>query len=144
MARADARRCARALRGCAPRPRPARRHRGLRRVMRASHKQPGFVAALLHRLSGIALAIFLPLHFLALATALNGAAALDSFLAVTHTPLVKVSECLLVAALAMHMTLGLRILAIEFLDIRERTVAVLASCAGVVCAVGLAFLLNAV
>ena len=37
-------------------------------MMRASHKQPGFVAALLHRLSGIALAIFLPLHFLALAT----------------------------------------------------------------------------
>jgi fumarate reductase subunit D len=110
--------------------------------MRASHKQPGFVAALLHRLSGVALAIFLPLHFLALATALNGAAALDSFLTVTHTPLVEASECLLVAALAMHMTLGLRVLAIEFLDIRERTVAVLAGCAAVVCAVGLAFLLN--
>ncbi len=111
-------------------------------MMRASHKQPGFVAALLHRLSGIALAIFLPLHFLALATALNGAAALDSFLAVTQAPLVKASECLLVAALATHMTLGLRILAIEFLDIRERTVAVLTGCAAAVFAVGLAFLLN--
>ena len=31
-------------------------------MMRASHKQPGFWAALVHRLSGIALAIFLPLH----------------------------------------------------------------------------------
>ncbi|HEY4919209.1 MAG TPA: succinate dehydrogenase [Xanthobacteraceae bacterium] len=112
-------------------------------MMRASHKQPGYVAALLHRLSGIALAIFLPLHFLALATALNGAAALDSFLAITHEPLVKASECLLVAALATHMTLGLRILAIEFLDIRERTVAVLTGCAAAVFAVGLAFLLNA-
>jgi fumarate reductase subunit D len=112
-------------------------------MMRASHKQPGYVAALLHRLSGIALAIFLPLHFLALATALNGAAAFDSFLAITHAPLVKASECLLVAALATHMTLGLRILAIEFLDIRERTVAVLTGCAAAVFAVGLAFLLNA-
>ena len=42
-------------------------------MMRASHTQAGFVAALLHRLSGIALAIFLPVHFLALATVLRGA-----------------------------------------------------------------------
>ena len=111
-------------------------------MMRASHKQPGFVAALLHRLSGIALAIFLPLHFLALATALNGAAGLDGFLAITHTPLVEASECLLVVALATHMTLGLRILAIELLNIRERTLAVLTGCAAAVFAVGLAFLLN--
>ena len=112
-------------------------------MMRASHKQPGFVAALLHRLSGIVLAIFLPLHFLALATALNGAAALDSFLAITHAPLVKASECLLVAALATHMTLGLRVLAIEFLNMRERTAAVLTGCGAAVLAVALVFLLGA-
>jgi len=41
-------------------------------MMRASQQQPGYVAALLHRLSGLALAVFLPLHFLALATALRG------------------------------------------------------------------------
>ena len=112
-------------------------------MMRASHRQPGFAAALLHRLSGIALALFLPLHFLALATALNGAAALDSFLAATNTPFVKLTECALVVALATHMALGLRILAIEFLEIRERTVAVLSGCAVAVVAVGLVFLLNA-
>jgi len=111
-------------------------------MMRASHKEPGFLAALLHRLSGIALAIFLPFHFLALATALNGADALDTFLALTRTPAMKASECVLVAALAMHMTLGLRVLAIEFLPIRERTFATLSACAAAVFAVGLAFLLN--
>jgi fumarate reductase subunit D len=111
-------------------------------MMRASHKQPGFSAALLHRLSGIALAIFLPLHFLALGSALEGAAALDSFLALTRTPLAQASECGLVVALAIHMTLGLRILAIEFLDIRERTAAVLTACTAAVFAVGAAFLLN--
>ena len=112
-------------------------------MMRASHRQPGFVAALLHRLSGVALAIFLPLHFLALATVLDGANALDSFLALTRAPLVRASELALVAALATHMTLGVRILAIELLDIRERTVAVLTVCAAAVFAVGAAFLLNA-
>ena len=59
-----------------------------------------------------------------------------------RAPLVKASECLLVVALATHMTLGLRILAIELLAIRERTVAVLTACAAAVFAVGLAFLLN--
>jgi len=112
-------------------------------MMRASHTQPGFWAALMHRLSGIALAIFLPLHFLALATALDGAAALDSFLAVTRMTLVKASECALLAALATHMALGLRILAIELLAIRERTAVVLTGCVAAVLAVGLAFLLNA-
>jgi fumarate reductase subunit D len=43
------------------------------------------LAALIHRLAGIALAVFLPLHFVALASALNGADALDSFLKLTDT-----------------------------------------------------------
>ncbi|HEY5279761.1 MAG TPA: succinate dehydrogenase [Pseudolabrys sp.] len=110
--------------------------------MRASHTQRGFVAAMLHRLSGIALAVFLPLHFLALATALQGANALDSFLALTRNPWVEAAEVGLIAALALHMTLGLRILAIEFLDLREKTAAVVSVCAAAACAAGLAFVLN--
>jgi fumarate reductase subunit D len=110
--------------------------------MRASHKQRGFVAAMLHRLSGIALAIFLPLHFLALATALNGANALDSFLALTRNPLVGAAEFGLVVALALHITLGLRVLAIEFLDFREKTAAIVSVCAAAACAVGLVFVLG--
>ena len=110
--------------------------------MRASHTQRGFVAAMLHRLSGIALAIFLPLHFLALGTALNGANALDSFLTLTRNPLVEAAEFGLVAALALHMTLGLRVLAIEFLDFREKTAAIVSVCAAAACAAGLVFVLN--
>ncbi len=112
--------------------------------MRASHKERGFLAAILHRLSGIALAIFLPLHFLALATALNGANAFDAFLQLTRQPFVKFAEWGIVVALAVHMTLGLRLLAIEFFDFREKTLAVLSACLAAVFAVGLAFVLNAV
>jgi len=110
--------------------------------MRASHVQRGFVAATLHRLSGIALAIFLPLHFLALATALNGANALDTFLAITRQPIVAFLEWAIVVALALHMTLGLRVLAVEFFDFRERTLAALSLCLAAVAAVGLLFVLN--
>ena len=92
-------------------------------MMRASHQQPGFLAALIHRLAGIALAIFLPLHFWALSAALYGADFLDKFLKATNTPLVKFAEGGIVVALALHMALGLRVLAIEFLPVRERTAA---------------------
>jgi fumarate reductase subunit D len=105
--------------------------------------QTGFVAALLHRLSGIALAIFVPFHFIALATVLNGADALDRFLSLTDDPLVKLSEAGLVSALALHMALGFRVLAIEFLGVRERTGAAVSACIGVGLAFGLSFLLNA-
>lgn len=103
----------------------------------------GRLAAFLHRLSGLALAIFVPFHLLALATVLNGAGALDSFLTLTSDPLVKLSETGLVAALALHMALGLRILAIEVLGVRERTGAAISACLGVGFACGLSFLLNA-
>jgi fumarate reductase subunit D len=74
----------------------------------------GWWAFATHRLSGLALAVFLPLHFLVLGQALAGAAALDGVLAWTEQPLVKVSEVALVFLLAAHLTGGLRLLLAEF------------------------------
>jgi succinate dehydrogenase subunit D len=111
-------------------------------MIAASHKQPGYVAALLHRLAGLALAIFLPIHFLALATALNGADALDAFLNITQTPILKFAEGVIVVALALHMTLGLRVLAVEFLPIREHMSLTVSVCLAAALAVGLLFILN--
>ena len=51
-----------------------------------------WIAALVHRLAGLALAIFLPLHFLTLGLAIDGEARLESFLRWTDPPLVKLSE----------------------------------------------------
>jgi fumarate reductase subunit D len=113
-------------------------------MMRASHQQPGFLAALLHRLAGIALAIFLPVHFWALSAALNGADFLDKFLKVTNTPLIKFAEGGIVVALTLHMALGLRVLAIEFLPMHERTRVAISICLAVGFAVGLAFAFNVV
>jgi succinate dehydrogenase subunit D len=107
------------------------------------HRQAGFIAALLHRLSGIALAVFVPFHFIALATVLNGADALDSFLTLTKNPVVRLAETGLVAALALHLALGCRVLAIEFLGVREYTGIAVSACIGIGFAFGLGFLLNA-
>ncbi|HEX4408114.1 MAG TPA: succinate dehydrogenase, cytochrome b subunit [Xanthobacteraceae bacterium] len=70
-------------------------------------------AALIHRLSGLALAIFLPLHFLALGLAIEGEAKLDTFLHWSSQPLVKAAEGGLVFLLTVHLLGGLRILLVE-------------------------------
>jgi succinate dehydrogenase subunit D len=78
-----------------------------------------WLAFLLHRLSGVALACFLPLHFLMLALALGGEARLDAALRWTANPLVRVAETGLVFLLTVHPLGGLRVLAIEHLSWSE-------------------------
>jgi fumarate reductase subunit D len=79
----------------------------------ARRSSPLWLAALVHRLSGLALAAFLPLHFLALGLALDGEARLESFLRWSDAPLVKLSETALVFLLTIHMLGGLRLLYVE-------------------------------
>ncbi|AKJ68646.1 hypothetical protein ABW99_10915 [Pandoraea thiooxydans] len=69
---------------------------------------------LIHRVSGLALALFLPLHFLVLGQALAGAAPLQTVLDLTRAPLVRTLEWAVVVALAAHLAAGLRVLCIEF------------------------------
>jgi fumarate reductase subunit D len=109
-----------------------------------ARNHPAYWAFIVHRLSGVLLALFLPLHFWALGQALQGAAALDGFLRWTEQPLVKFAETGLVLLLAAHMAGGLRLLALEFLEWREWQKTLLAVAAGVSLVAALAFLLNLV
>ena len=93
--------------------------------------------AVVHRVSGIALALFLPLHFWALSTALE----LEAFLEWTRQPMVKLAEWGIVVALAAHLGGGLRVLALELLPWRDWQKALAATAAGLTVAVGLAFAL---
>jgi fumarate reductase subunit D len=111
-------------------------------MIRNPHLKPGFLAAMLHRLSGIALAVFLPMHFVALGTALSGADSFQGFLGVTHNGFVRVAEWGLVTALGMHMALGIRVLAIEWLAMQARGAIVVSCCVAGSVTVGLLFLLN--
>jgi fumarate reductase subunit D len=106
---------------------------------------PAYWAFLVHRLSGLALALFLPLHFLALAQAIKGAAALDAFLGWTRAPWVVASEIALVFALAVHLAGGLRLLFVEFTGWTSGTQKTLIAAAGGIAAcVAIAFALNVV
>jgi fumarate reductase subunit D len=99
-------------------------------------------AFLVHRLSGLALAVFLPVHFWALGKAIEGAATLDGFLRWTDQPLVKIAETGLVVLLALHLAGGVRLLALEFLGWRPWQKTAVAASAGFGVAAGLLFLLN--
>ena len=109
-----------------------------------ARSHPAYWAFLVHRVSGVALAIFLPVHFWALGQALHGEAALDEFIRWTEQPLVKLAEVVLVIFLAAHMTGGLRLLMLEFLAWREWQKSLAAAAAGLSIAAGLLFVLNLV
>lgn len=81
-----------------------------------ARQHPAYWAFLVHRLSGLALGLFLPLHFWALGQAIGGAARLDGFLRVADQPLFKLGEWGLVVLLSLHMMGGVRLLLIEFGD----------------------------
>lgn len=74
-----------------------------------------WLAYMLHRISGVALGLFLPVHFYVLSLALTDRRRLDGFLHWAELPVVKVAEFGLVFLLAVHFFGGLRLLALEFL-----------------------------
>ena len=105
----------------------------------AAHRaSPLWIAALIHRVSGLALAIFLPFHFLALGLAISGEARLEGFLRWTDQPLVKLSEAVLIGLLAVHMLGGLRLLLLESFAWRSGQAAL--ALAAIVVAAVIAFL----
>ena len=106
-----------------------------------AHGHPAWWAFWLHRASGLLLALFLPLHFLALGQALSGASALDRFLVFTDQPLVKAAEWGLVVLLALHLAGGTRLLLIEFGPASGLRKNWIAGGIGFACAAGLAFAL---
>ncbi len=110
-------------------------------MMRRARNHPGWWAFLVHRVSGLALTFFLPAHFLALGTALQGEARLEGFLRWTERPWVIAGEWILVMLLAAHLAGGLRLLALELLPWREWQKALAAIAAGVALVAGLVFAL---
>jgi fumarate reductase subunit D len=109
----------------------------------ASRRRPLWLAAMLHRLSGLGLALFLPFHFLVLGLAIDGEAELDGFLRWTDLPAVKLAEAGLVFLLAVHMLGGIRLLIIENFTWQGRQKPMAFAAVGVAAMVMLAFLANA-
>jgi len=110
--------------------------------MMAHQRHPYYLAFIVHRLSGVGLAVFLPFHFLVLGLALEGNAALDGFLNWADQPMVKAAETLLIVLLTVHFAGGLRLLMMEFFAWSERQRLIISTGFAASIGVGLLFLLN--
>ena len=89
-------------------------------MMKNLGSEPLWYAFLLHRLSGLVLAVFLPIHFYVLSLALIAPVRFDKFIQLVDNPLVNFAESGLVFLLALHFFGGLRLLALEFLPWSSR------------------------
>jgi fumarate reductase subunit D len=98
---------------------------------------------MVHRISGIGLAVFLPFHFLVLGLSLQGAGKLDGFLRWADLPLVKLAEGGLIFLLAVHFLGGLRVLFVENFDSRGNQPRLATAAGSFAAVVAFAFLVRA-
>jgi fumarate reductase subunit D len=87
--------------------------------MKSPRQHRAYWAFVGHRISGVALGLFLPLHFYLLGMALKEGEKLDRLLKFAELGAVKFAETGLVALLAVHLCFGLRLLALELLPWRS-------------------------
>lgn len=113
-------------------------------MRRPPRSHPLWLAYILHRLSGLGLALFLPVHFWVLSLALTQPQQLDELLVFTQMPMVKLAEFGLVFLLAVHLFGGLRLLALEFLPWSGRQKSLAAGAVGVAFLISGTFLIQAV
>ena len=113
-------------------------------MIKPARTHPLWLAFVLHRVSGVALALFLPFHFWILSLALTAPQSLDGFLAFAEHPLVKVAEFGLVFLLAVHIFGGLRLMALEWLPWSNRQKYLAAAAVGGAFLVATSFYLQAV
>ena len=113
-------------------------------MIKPHRNQPLWYAYILHRISGVSLALFLPVHFYILGLVINQPESLDGMLLWTENPLVKFAEFGLVFLLAVHMFGGLRLMALEFLPWKSGQKTFAAAAAALAFFVALVFLLRAI
>ena len=109
-----------------------------------SRAHPLWLAFILHRISGIGLALFLPFHFWILAMALSNPLRLDGFLYLTEVGVVKLAEFGLVFLLAIHMFGGLRLMAMEWLPWSQPQKTIAAAATAVSVFIALLFFMKAI
>ena len=112
-------------------------------MIKSHRNQPLWFAFAVHRLSGVLLGLFLPVHFYVLSQALTNPQRIDSFLNWTDNPLVKIAEFVLVFLLAVHLFGGLRLMALEFLPWSDRQKTFFAISVALAILTGCVFLMSA-
>ena len=79
----------------------------------------GFISFLFRRISGVALVLYLFTHMWVIGSVNAGPEAFDARLSLVQTPLFKLFEIALLAAVVYHAVDGIRLLIVHYLDVVE-------------------------
>ncbi len=78
--------------------------------------QEGMYAWILHRISGIAILVFLMAHIVDTSLVAFGPDVYNAVMAIYHNPVARMGEALLIAGVVYHALNGLRVILIDFWD----------------------------
>lgn len=79
----------------------------------------GFISFVLRRVSGVALVLYLFLHIWVIGSVNQGPDVFDTRLAAVQTPLFKLLEIALLAAVVYHAFDGIRLLIVHYFNVTE-------------------------
>lgn len=79
----------------------------------------GFISFVLRRVSGVALVLYLFLHMWVIGSVNQGSEVFDARLAAVQTPLFKLLEIALLAAVVYHAFDGIRLLIVHYFNVTE-------------------------
>ncbi len=79
----------------------------------------GFISFVLRRVSGVALVLYLGMHMWVIGSALSGPEVFDTRLAAVQTPIFKLLEIALLAAVVYHAFDGIRLLIVHYFKVTE-------------------------
>jgi len=83
------------------------------------YKSTGFISFLLRRITGVALVLYLFMHMWVIGSAMLGPETFDARLNMVQTPLFKILEIGLLAAVVYHAFDGLRLLIVHYFNVTE-------------------------
>ncbi|MFQ5576477.1 MAG: succinate dehydrogenase, cytochrome b556 subunit [Anaerolineae bacterium] len=83
------------------------------------YKSTGFISFVLRRFTGVALVLYLFLHMWVIGSVNSGPGVFDARLAAVQTPLFKLAEIALLAAVVYHAFDGVRLLIVHYFNVTE-------------------------
>lgn len=84
------------------------------------YKTTGFVSFVLRRFTGVVLVLYLLLHIWVIGSALSGEATFNDRLNAVQTPIFKIAEIALLAAVVYHAFDGIRLLLVNWFKITDK------------------------
>jgi succinate dehydrogenase / fumarate reductase cytochrome b subunit len=83
------------------------------------YKSTGFISFVLRRFTGVALVLYLFLHMWVIGSVNDGPAVFNERLALVQTPIFKLLEIALLAAVVYHAFDGVRLLIVHYFNVTE-------------------------